>query len=122
MSTQTPTMTQKAKKLPEDVLDDLASRFLINLPEEEKQDTVRLMFNLELAHWFYLDFYCTQEHANHQPCGIKQFAAHIFSHIPCFKNLVPKIDSILEEWRLYKCSVPTYGTVSFDQFTLHTEL
>lgn len=115
MSHNTPTMPQKPKKLSVDVLDDLAARFLINLPEEEKSDTVRLFFNLELAHWFYLDFYCTQETANHQPCNIKQFAAHIFSHVPCFQNLVPKIDSILEEWRAYKSSVPTYGTVSINQ-------
>ena len=51
----------------------LCSRFLINVPEEESRDPIRLLFQVELAHWFYLDFYCP-ENPELRTCGIKEFA------------------------------------------------
>lgn len=36
----------------------LLSRFIINVPEEERTDLIRIFFQIEIAHWFYLDFYC----------------------------------------------------------------
>lgn len=68
--------------IPAEILDDLASRFIINLPENDRADFVRIYFQVELAHWFYLDFYCTNEENKYRglvPCGIKQFASHIFN-------------------------------------------
>lgn len=44
--------------IPESVLSDLCSRFIINLPEEDRNDLIRVFFQIEIAHWFYLDFYC----------------------------------------------------------------
>lgn len=75
-----------------DILDDLASRFIINVPDDERSNFVRICFQIELAHWFYLDFYCTgEDNKSLTPCGIKQFANHIFnvrfevfSHSVCF--------------------------------------
>lgn len=62
-----------------DILDDLASRFIINVPDDERSNFIRICFQIELAHWFYLDFYCTGEESKSlPPCGIKQFACHIF--------------------------------------------
>ena len=67
------------------------SRFIINIPEEERTDLIRIFFQIEIAHWFYLDFYCesmasavsdesenliTQQPTSQQlkPCSIKKFA------------------------------------------------
>lgn len=58
-----------------DILDDLASRFIINVPVEERENLIRICFQMELAHWFYLDFYCAE---NKHKCGIKQFAQQMF--------------------------------------------
>ena len=44
--------------IPEGVLSDLCSRFIINVSEEERSDLIRIFFQIEIAHWFYLDFYC----------------------------------------------------------------
>ncbi|XP_055314962.1 m7GpppN-mRNA hydrolase [Sitodiplosis mosellana] len=95
-----------------DTLDDLASRFIINIPDNDRSNFVRICFQIELAHWFYLDFYCTGEE-NHAlvPCGIKQFASHIFNHIPFLSLHVKSLDNILQEWKQYKMSVPTYGAI-----------
>lgn len=68
-----------------DILDDLGSRFIINVPENERQNLIRVCFQIELAHWFYLDFYCV---AQKQKCGIKQFAFQLFQvrHICIGRN------------------------------------
>lgn len=80
-------------------------------PEGEQSDIIRLFFQIELAHWFFLDFYCTQEANSVYSCGIKQFAMIICSHIPFLNHHVPNLNTILNEWRAYKMSVPTYGTI-----------
>ncbi|ELU02605.1 hypothetical protein CAPTEDRAFT_229101 [Capitella teleta] len=92
-------------KIPDDVLVDLCSRFVINIPEEERQDLIRIFFQIELAHWFYLDFYC-QERDELKPS--------LFKNCP---NLIPHsndVDTILESWREYKMMVPTYGAILLD--------
>lgn len=139
-----------------DTLDDLASRFIINIPNSDRNNFVRICFQIELAHWFYLDFYCTgEENRALVPCGIKQFASHIFNvsdinalvnnlvyvlitnhiqllfslpsfhsideywpipnehkqHIPFLSLHVKNLDNILQEWKQYKMSVPTYGAI-----------
>ncbi|KAG5680737.1 hypothetical protein PVAND_010227 [Polypedilum vanderplanki] len=109
---QVPSQRSKTPfKVPVHILDELCSKFLINLPDAEKNDVIRLFFQIELAHWFFLDFYCTQEANSIYVCGIKQFAFYIFEHIPFFNHLLPDLTSILEKWRCYKMSVPTYGAI-----------
>ncbi|KAI8973834.1 Dcp2, box A domain-containing protein, partial [Mycotypha africana] len=40
----------------EGILDDLSSRFIINVPEAELSSVERICFQVEQAHWFYEDF------------------------------------------------------------------
>ncbi|XP_012284900.1 m7GpppN-mRNA hydrolase [Orussus abietinus] len=101
--------------IPKDILDDLSSRFIINVPEEERKDLIRICFQIELAHWFYLDFYCTEENPKLKSCGMKEFAMHIFQHIPFLKTHVGQIDTILEQWREYKQNVPTFGAIVLNE-------
>jgi mRNA-decapping enzyme subunit 2 len=70
-----------------------------------------LFFQIELAHWFFLDFFCTQDENSVYSCGIKQFALNIFEHIPSLNHHIPNLNNILDEWRNYKISVPTYGAI-----------
>nr|XP_012220436.1 PREDICTED: m7GpppN-mRNA hydrolase [Linepithema humile] len=101
--------------VPSDILDDLSSRFIINVPEEERKDLVRICFQIELAHWFYLDFYCTEENPKLKSCSMKEFATHIFKHIPFLKPHVQHIDAVLEQWREYKQNVPTFGAIVLNE-------
>ncbi|CAB4035956.1 m7 -mRNA hydrolase-like [Paramuricea clavata] len=57
--------------IPDAILKDLCSRFLINLPTEEQEDMVRVFFQIELAHWYYIDFYCQEQHL--PTYGLKEF-------------------------------------------------
>jgi len=99
--------------IPQHILDDLCSRFIINIPEEERSDLIRIFFQIELAHWFYLDFYC-QEQAELRPCGIKDFSAQIFHHCPTLIEHADNVGQILGSWREYKMAVPTYGAIILD--------
>lgn len=102
-----------------DILDDLGSRFIINVPENERQNLIRVCFQIELAHWFYLDFYCV---AQKQKCGIKQFAFQLFKHIPFLQPHLNYVDTILEDWKQYKLSVPTYGAIMLSEDLKHVLL
>lgn len=107
------TQTGEMLTIPEDILDDLSSRFIINVPEEERKDLIRICFQIELAHWFYLDFYVTDENRL-KPCGIREFTRVVFNHIPFLREHAEKADVIFEEWRTYKMAVPTFGAILLD--------
>jgi hypothetical protein len=49
------------------------SRFIINIPAEQREDLVRVLFAVELAHWFFIDFYC-EDYNDLHVCNIKEFA------------------------------------------------
>ena len=49
------------------------SRFIINIPAEQREDLVRVLFAVELAHWFFIDFYC-EDYNDLHVCNIREFA------------------------------------------------
>ncbi|XKL68055.1 hypothetical protein PGB90_003546 [Kerria lacca] len=100
-------------KIPEDILDDLSSRFIINIPKHERTGLNRISFQIELAHWFYLDYYCVQN-SELKPYKLKEFFYYIFQHIPFLKKYESDLDKIYTEWREYKLMVPTFGAVLLD--------
>lgn len=102
-----------------DILDDLASRFIINVPDDERNNLIRICFQIELAHWFYLDFFCANDE---KKCGMKQFATSLFQHIPFLKVHLATIDKILESWKQYKLTVPTYGAILLSEDLTHVLL
>ncbi|XP_065086039.1 m7GpppN-mRNA hydrolase [Ochlerotatus camptorhynchus] len=110
---------QLATVISSDILDDLGSRFIINVPENERQNLIRVCFQIELAHWFYLDFYCV---AQKQKCGIKQFAYQLFQRIPFLLPHLSYVEKILEDWKQYKLSVPTYGAILLSEDLKHVLL
>ncbi|KAK6179354.1 hypothetical protein SNE40_011737 [Patella caerulea] len=110
---QNPTPTSTSYPIPAYVLDDLCSRFIINVPEEERQESIRVFFQIELAHWFYLDFYCAEQ-PELRTCGIKDFSVQIFKHCPVLTGTQEEVEKKLAEWKAYKLSVPTYGAIILD--------
>ncbi|KAK3909378.1 m7GpppN-mRNA hydrolase [Frankliniella fusca] len=110
------------EKIPVDILYDLISRFIINIPEDERKNMVRICFQIEIAHWFYLDFYCTEENPHLKTCTMKEFTTLILKHIPDLRHHLKNVDSILTEWREYKRAVPTYGAIVLDEDLSHVLL
>ncbi|XP_033634805.1 m7GpppN-mRNA hydrolase-like [Asterias rubens] len=109
MDSQLPT-----KAIPEDVLDSLCSRFLINIPTEERNNMIRVFFQIELAHWFYIDFYKAEKHFL-PGCSIKEFSKAIFRHCPFLTEYMAQLDEHFAKWKEYKKSVPTYGAIMVDE-------
>ena len=91
--------------MPRDILDELCARFIINipryiviiitimnvtttviLPSEEKENMVRVCFQIELAHWFFIDFYVTG-----MP-ELKLVSAHFCFRFSSFLNTSPSAD------------------------------
>lgn len=100
--------------IPQDVVDDLCSRFIINIPQEERTDLVRVCFHIELAHWFYIDYYCSEQ-KELPKCQFKEFARLVFQNVPFLQQHVSKVDSVIDKWRDYKMAVPTYGAILLDK-------
>jgi mRNA-decapping enzyme subunit 2 len=102
--------------IPLSVLDDLAVRFLINLLDWEKTDLIRICFQIELAHWFFIDFIIPQHPEGSLSEGtISEFSAHMFNHVPFLRKFSHQVDTILEYWRIYKNSVPVRGAIMLNQ-------
>lgn len=107
--------------IPIDILNDLLTRFIIFVPQSAKENLIRICFQIELAHWFYLDFYVGND-PRLKTCSIYEFAAHVFQHVPFLKSESHKLNQILAEWKEYKQSVPTYGAIILSEGLSHVLL
>uniref|UniRef100_A0A670XMJ5 m7GpppN-mRNA hydrolase n=1 Tax=Pseudonaja textilis TaxID=8673 RepID=A0A670XMJ5_PSETE len=107
-------METKRPEIPGSVLDDLCSRFILHIPSEERDNAIRVCFQIELAHWFYLDFYM-QNTPGLPQCGIRDFAKAVFSHCPFLLPQGEDVQKVLDEWKEYKMGVPTYGAIILDE-------
>uniref|UniRef100_UPI00359023E9 m7GpppN-mRNA hydrolase-like n=1 Tax=Myxine glutinosa TaxID=7769 RepID=UPI00359023E9 len=106
-------MESRKFNLPAATLDDLSSRFLLHVPAEEQEDAVRLCFQVEAAHWFYLDFWRAQEPTLPQ-LGLRDFARAMFNHCPFLLGGYA-VESVLDSWKEFKLGVPTYGAIILDE-------
>uniref|UniRef100_A0A3P9LJY1 Decapping mRNA 2 n=1 Tax=Oryzias latipes TaxID=8090 RepID=A0A3P9LJY1_ORYLA len=101
-------METKRVEIPSSVLDDLCSRFILHIPSEERDNAIRVCFQIELAHWFYLDF-CLQNTPGAPHCVI------LFHHCPFLLPHGEEVQKVLEQWKEYKMGVPTYGAIILDE-------
>ncbi|CAL8363350.1 unnamed protein product [Merluccius merluccius] len=104
----------KRVDIPSGLLDDLCSRFILHIPSEERDNAIRVCFQIELAHWFYLDF-CMQNTPGLPQCGIRDFAKAVFHHCPFLLPKGEDVQKVIEQWKEYKMGVPTYGAIILDE-------
>ncbi|XP_016377587.1 m7GpppN-mRNA hydrolase [Sinocyclocheilus rhinocerous] len=107
-------METKRWEIPNGLLDDLCSRFILHIPSEERDNAIRVCFQIELAHWFYLDF-CMQNSPGLPQCGIRDFAKAVFNHCPFLLPHGEDVQKVLEQWKEYKMGVPTFGAIILDE-------
>ena len=96
--------------IPEDLLDDLACRFLIGTKdtEEDRDYVISKCFQLELAHWFYLDMLQPRT-VGLRRVSIEYFAAMMFQHLPSLCEC--NVKEALRRWNEYKSAIPVYGAI-----------
>lgn len=95
-----------------EALDDVHTRFILNLPPQELASTDRIFFQLEQAWWFYDDFIC--DHTDiplPRFKGVKPFALQIFQQSPLLSPMLPQFQTLWEEFSKYKRTISTYGTI-----------
>ncbi|GLD91482.1 hypothetical protein PINS_up000015 [Pythium insidiosum] len=94
----------------EEVMDELQSRFLVNLPPTEFQSTERLFFQIEQCYWFYEDFYADQfKHLQH--LKLHEFAKLMFGHCPLLQPLAHQCESMFQDFKVYQSQVPVVGCI-----------
>ena len=93
-----------------DILDDLCCRFILNLPEEERNITERVCFQIELAHWFYEDFY-REKDPSLPFLSFRPFCLRLFHHCPSLSHYIPYQEGIIKQFIQYKIQVPVCGVI-----------
>ncbi|KAF9197232.1 mRNA-decapping enzyme subunit 2, partial [Haplosporangium sp. Z 27] len=94
----------------DDVLDDLSSRFIINVPDEELASVERICFQIEQAHWFYEDFVREQNPAL-PSFNLKNFCAKFFQHCPLLHEWSNEHETAFANFMEYKIRVPVCGAI-----------
>ena len=100
----------EVQKAYEEALDDVHTRFLLNLPPEELATSDRILFQLEQAFWFYDDFICDNSSLPLPRFkSLKPFAQRMFSMSPLLNEA--QFPSMWAEFSAYKQQISTYGTI-----------
>lgn len=97
----------------EDALDDVHTRFILNLPPEELETADRIFFQLEQAYWFYDDFHCDNSDLPLPRFkSLKPFALKMFQTSPLLSEKA--FAKMWEQFSTYKRGISTYGTILLD--------
>jgi mRNA-decapping enzyme subunit 2 len=97
-----------------EILDDLATRFIINVPPEELKSIQRVCFQIEQAHWFYED-YIREVNQKLQSCNLKQFSLLMFQHCPLLQHWAPEHERAFNTFMQYKVRVPGCGAILLNE-------
>lgn len=99
----------------EEILDDLTSRFIINVPEEETSTIERICFQVEQAHWFYED-YIREQNPGLASFSLKNFAALLFHHCPVLERWSGnESEEAFKRFIKYKVRVPVCGGILLNE-------
>ncbi|KAF8640624.1 hypothetical protein AX17_000285 [Amanita inopinata Kibby_2008] len=94
----------------DEVLEDLSSRFILNLPEEELASLERICFQVEQAHWFYEDF-IREQNPNFPSLPLKKFSAMLFHACPLLHQWSHDHEQAFNTFMQYKTRVPVCGAI-----------
>ncbi|KAL0029326.1 hypothetical protein WJX79_010455 [Trebouxia sp. C0005] len=93
-----------------DLLEDLCTRFILNVPAEELESFERLLFLVEQAHWFYEDF-SREKDLRLRSYSLKEFVALIFRQVPGLQPYQHQLEEIYWRFNAYKQTIPTMGAI-----------
>ncbi len=101
-----------------DALEDVHTRFILNLPKEELETSDRIFFQLEQAWWFYDDLICDEYEEQEDNkitlprfSNLYPFSQKMFAISPLLNPMMPHFDQMWEEFSKYKRKISTYGTI-----------
>ncbi|KAI6651034.1 M7GpppN-mRNA hydrolase [Oopsacas minuta] len=102
-----------SEQIPREITDDLCTRFLNNLSDNIAEDEIQLMFQIELAYWYYLDF-CVEDNPALPKLNMPTFVEilnrlypRVFASLPNGKSMT----KICTTFNQYKLSCHTVGAI-----------
>ncbi|TCD71546.1 mRNA-decapping enzyme subunit 2 [Steccherinum ochraceum] len=110
-----PDQTAHQQRLQE-CLQDLSSRFILNLPEVELASLERVCFQVEQAsvHWYYEDF-IREEDPSLPTMTLKKFSSSLFAVCPLLKHFGHDHDQAFQSFLAYKTRVPVCGAIMLNE-------
>jgi len=116
-----------------DALDEVHTRFVLNLPDSELESADRIFFQLEQAWWFYEDWICDQRTAAVADAAaaaandataqsatatalprfstFKPFALELFGYSPLLPSAKKRFVPMWNQFSLYKRKISNYGCI-----------
>ena len=98
-----------------DSLDEVHTRFILNVPQEELSTSERIFFQLEQAWWYYEDLICDKIESETGSCSLprfanlKPFSKRLFEFSPLLRHL--DFHNLWKEFSIYKRKISTYGCI-----------
>ncbi|XP_058101756.1 mRNA-decapping enzyme subunit 2-like isoform X1 [Magnolia sinica] len=99
---------------PQELLDDLCSRFVLNVPQEDLQSFERILFLVEQAHWFYEDN-SMEQNPLLKALSLREFTSLMFNSCAALRPYIAHIDDIYKDFTSYKVRVPVTGAIILDE-------
>lgn len=101
---------------PKDLLHDIEIRFLSSLNDKHVATADRLLFQIELAHWYYEDFVKVKyEKIGANSYGLKAFAKELCEGTPNISLDTNDIDDVMRQFWKYKRRIPVYGCILLNE-------
>ncbi|EST10105.1 NUDIX hydrolase domain protein [Kalmanozyma brasiliensis GHG001] len=103
-----------------ETLEDLSSRFIVNLPADELSSIERICFQVEQAHWFYEDF-LRPLNASLPSLALRRFSSYLLHTASMIVPLIQRyitggsgqqdLEAAFDEFLKYKTRVPVCGAI-----------
>ena len=96
------------------ILQDVDSRFILNLEERYFAQPAMIFFKIQKAHWFYEDKFDTELRARELPhIGLERFGRIMIETSALLSKYISanKRDQYFDEWREYMRRIPRLGAI-----------
>ncbi|KAH8120314.1 DCP2-domain-containing protein [Phellopilus nigrolimitatus] len=98
----------------DDVLEELSTRFIMNLPDQEMASVERMCFQVEQAHWYYEDF-MREANPKLPTLTLKKFSSIFFNASPLLRQWSPDHEVLFNTFMHYKVRVPVCGAIMLNE-------
>src|SRR5580698_6666465 len=93
-------------------MDTLLSRFIVNLPSSELQDTRRLFYHVEKMWWFAID-------QKESQASFRDFSYSALQQLTGSAVSVSQFEEMFADFAAYKKSIPVAGCALINQDSQH---